>query len=101
MNTQALSVRHPNIMTRPLNMATPQSKYKARSWKILYKDKLYFQTENFYPEEIICIKLKNYPEKLISETKRTLMSKNIRILCSFDFNLKIYKKWDILNIEKK
>ena len=28
---EALSVRHPTILTRPLNMATPQSKSKARS----------------------------------------------------------------------
>jgi len=28
---EALAVRHPSIMTRPLNMATPQSKCKARS----------------------------------------------------------------------
>ena len=47
VNTQALSVRHPNIMTRPLNMATPQSKYKAQLWLMLYDNKLNFQTENF------------------------------------------------------
>ena len=28
---EALAVRHPTILTRPLNMATPQSKSKARS----------------------------------------------------------------------